>query len=231
MAQGEHEEGPAPHGAKRPLPKAYRTAVLVLAAVAAVAFVWYVVASIIGRAGAPSAEVAKAGPPLALRGARGDTVNFLVGVTSVGGMWAAPDGLNIDLGDQSLQILEPKEEDWGKTISYATATKTGNELATFKIPDYPGTDPVRVQARITGTVYYPEAEVYYQPRGHVYYWNEGGAWRSGPRVPPTFVLRSHVTVALQSPEPYRYHDEVRAKHPRHQERQERQDDRHDRDDR
>ena len=27
MAQGEHEEGPAPHGAKRPLPKAYRTAV------------------------------------------------------------------------------------------------------------------------------------------------------------------------------------------------------------
>jgi hypothetical protein len=66
-------------------------------------------------------------------------------------------------------------------------------------------------------VYYPDVEVYFEPHRHVYYWSEGGAWRSGPRVPPTIVLRSHVTVNLDSPEPYRHHEEVRAQHPRHQE--------------
>ena len=66
-------------------------------------------------------------------------------------------------------------------------------------------------------VYYPDAEVYYEPHRHVYFWADGGAWRSGPRVPANYVLRSRVTVNLNSPEPYRYHDEVRAKHPRHPE--------------
>ena len=68
-----------------------------------------------------------------------------------------------------------------------------------------------------GYDYYPDAEVYYYPQRRVYYWNDGGAWRSGPRVPSTYVLRSSVRVDLPSPEPYRHHDEVRAKHPRHQE--------------
>jgi hypothetical protein len=66
-------------------------------------------------------------------------------------------------------------------------------------------------------VYYPDVEVYYHPQRHVYYWNDGGAWRSGPRVPGNIVLRSHVTVDLKSPEPYRQHEEVRAQHPRHTE--------------
>src|ERR1043166_7136174 len=56
-------------------------------------------------------------------------------------------------------------------------------------------------------VYYPDVEVYFEPHRHVYYWSEGGTWRSGPRVPPTFVLRSYVTVNLDSPEPYRRHEE------------------------
>jgi hypothetical protein len=62
--------------------------------------------------------------------------------------------------------------------------------------------------------YYPDAEVYYEPQRHVYYWSEGGAWRSGARVPQNFVLRSSVRVSLDSPEPYKHHDEVRAKYPR-----------------
>jgi hypothetical protein len=66
-------------------------------------------------------------------------------------------------------------------------------------------------------VYYPDVEVYFEPQHHVYFWSEGGAWRSGPRVPSTIVLRSHVTVNLDSPEPYRHHEEVRTQHPRHQE--------------
>ncbi len=62
-------------------------------------------------------------------------------------------------------------------------------------------------------VYYPDAEVYYQPQRHIYFWAEGGTWRSGPRVPATFVLSSRVTVNLNSPEPYQRHNEVRAQHP------------------
>jgi len=48
-------------------------------------------------------------------------------------------------------------------------------------------------------VYYPDAEVYYEPQRHVYYWADGGAWRSGPRVPQNIVLRSSVRVNLDSP--------------------------------
>ena len=66
-------------------------------------------------------------------------------------------------------------------------------------------------------VYYPDVEVYFEPHRHVYFWADGGAWRSGPRVPQNIVLRSHVTVDLDSPEPYRRHEEVRAKHPGHKE--------------
>lgn len=65
-------------------------------------------------------------------------------------------------------------------------------------------------------VYYPDAEVYYHRHRHVYYWAERGAWRSGPRVPQHIVLRSHVTLSLNSPEPYRQHAEVKAKYPRPQ---------------
>ena len=63
-------------------------------------------------------------------------------------------------------------------------------------------------------VYYPEAEVYYYPARRVYYWNDGRTWRSGARVPSNYVLRSYVTVNLDSPEPYRYHDQVRTQYPR-----------------
>jgi hypothetical protein len=63
--------------------------------------------------------------------------------------------------------------------------------------------------------YYPDVEVYFEPHRHVYYWSDGGMWRSGPRVPQNIVLRSSVRVDLDSPEPYRRHEEVRAKHPGH----------------
>ena len=64
--------------------------------------------------------------------------------------------------------------------------------------------------------YYPDVEVYFEPQRQVYYWSEGGAWRSGPRAPHNLVLRSPVRVALDSPEPYKHHDEVRTKYPRQQ---------------
>ncbi len=73
--------------------------------------------------------------------------------------------------------------------------------------------------------YYPDAEVYYQPQRQVYYWSEGGSWRSGPRAPQNIVLRTHVTVNLNSREPYRQHNEVRARYPQ-QRPQEQHDERH-----
>ena len=79
--------------------------------------------------------------------------------------------------------------------------------------------------------YYPDAEVYYEPRRNIYYWPDGGTWRSGARVPRNIVLRSHVRVDLDSPEPYRHHNEVRVRHPRHPEDRPRQRDRYDRDER
>jgi hypothetical protein len=73
-------------------------------------------------------------------------------------------------------------------------------------------------------VYYPDAEVYFEPHSHVYYWSEAGAgaWRSGARVPQNIVLRSHVTVNLNSPEPYKHHDEVKMKYPRQNQAEERE---------
>jgi hypothetical protein len=38
--------------------------------------------------------------------------------------------------------------------------------------------------------YYPGVGVYYYPRGHVYYWNESGAWRSGRNLPPRYDLHT-----------------------------------------
>lgn len=69
--------------------------------------------------------------------------------------------------------------------------------------------------------YYPDVEVYFEPQRHVYYWSEGGAWRSGARVPQNVVLRSSVRVDLDSPEPSKHHDEVKAKYPRQKQEEER----------
>ena len=78
-------------------------------------------------------------------------------------------------------------------------------------------------------VYYPDVEVYFEPHRHVYYWSDGGTWRSGARVPRGIELRSHVSVNLDSSEPYRHHDEVRVKYPRHQSEEKRERKNQDRD--
>jgi hypothetical protein len=78
-------------------------------------------------------------------------------------------------------------------------------------------------------VYYPDAEVYFEPHRQVYYWSDGGSWRSGPRVPQNIVLRTHVTIDLDSPEPYKHHEEVRAKYPRQKQEEEHEQKHPDRD--
>jgi hypothetical protein len=142
----------------RSLPRPYRRVLAVIVSLMALALVWYTVASIYGRARTPVVDLANPASPAVLTVARGDTVYFRVGWTSVGGMWAAPSGLRIRLRDDVLQIMDPKDADWGDTISYATETKVGTELASFRVPSYPGTEHLRIEGSIDGTVDYPHAE-------------------------------------------------------------------------
>jgi hypothetical protein len=79
--------------------------------------------------------------------------------------------------------------------------------------------------------YYPDAEVYFEPHRQVYYWSEGGSWRSGAHVPRNIELHSHVAVNLDSPEPYKRHDEVKAKYPRQKQEEQHEQKRPDHDSR
>jgi hypothetical protein len=64
--------------------------------------------------------------------------------------------------------------------------------------------------------YYPDVEVYYYPVTGVYWWFDGAVWISGPRPPPTILLRDSVRVSvnLNTAEPWRQHDVVIREHPR-----------------
>ncbi|HXS67590.1 MAG TPA: hypothetical protein VN761_02030 [Candidatus Polarisedimenticolia bacterium] len=45
--------------------------------------------------------------------------------------------------------------------------------------------------------YYPDWDVYYYPNDRVYYWYDGGHWRSGHRVPGHYRLDVHHREQLQ----------------------------------
>lgn len=66
-------------------------------------------------------------------------------------------------------------------------------------------------------VYYPHEEVYYSAVRHKYYWNIGGHWHFGPRLPVSIVIGSSpsVYVDLYGAQPYLYHRTVIHKYPRH----------------
>ncbi len=57
--------------------------------------------------------------------------------------------------------------------------------------------------------YYPDADVYFYPRGHLYYWNEEGHWRSGGELPHHYDLRQHPAERFRghSREPWNEHHE------------------------
>lgn len=57
--------------------------------------------------------------------------------------------------------------------------------------------------------YYPQAQVYYSPVTHQYFWLDGGAWRVGVRLPSSVVIGpERVMVDLDSEIPYTRHPEV-----------------------
>ncbi len=60
-------------------------------------------------------------------------------------------------------------------------------------------------------VYYRDHEIYFQPERKVYYWREGGEWKSGSVLPTasrSYVTSGGVTIELESERPYEQHEEV-----------------------
>lgn len=80
-------------------------------------------------------------------------------------------------------------------------------------------------------VYYPAYEVYYAPETQLWFWLDGGRWRTGISLPAGFVLGGvpGVTVVLDSRRPYDRHLHVVERYG-HRDRLYR-DDRHYRDER
>jgi len=63
--------------------------------------------------------------------------------------------------------------------------------------------------------YYPDAEVYYAPDTHLYWWNANGAWVSGASVPAGVTLGGSVNLSVDAPEPWHHHDVIIKHYPHH----------------
>ena len=57
-------------------------------------------------------------------------------------------------------------------------------------------------------VYYPTAEVYFVPETRVYWFFEGGTWRSAPQPPPGITLGTSIKLDWDKPEPWSTHEVV-----------------------
>jgi hypothetical protein len=81
-------------------------------------------------------------------------------------------------------------------------------------------------------VYYPDAEVYFVPETRVYWFFEGGTWRSAPAPPSGIVLGASINLDLNDRDPWRHHEIIVKKYGgRHHElkedrREERREERH-----
>lgn len=63
--------------------------------------------------------------------------------------------------------------------------------------------------------YYPECQVYYQPRTRQYFWLDNGAWQVGVRLPSGIRINSRhgISVELGGEEPYGWHEEIVRRYP------------------
>src|SRR5205085_2837715 len=67
-------------------------------------------------------------------------------------------------------------------------------------------------------IYYPQAEVYFEPGRRVYWWKKHGEWRSGTAPPKGIRLRGEVTLDVAEPDPWRHHEIIVQKYPKHKDR-------------
>lgn len=72
---------------------------------------------------------------------------------------------------------------------------------------------VRHAARVYHYDYYPRQQVYFAPERHVYFWLDGGTWRTGVQLPSAIVLGSHVPLELDDERPYARHPDVTIRFP------------------
>ncbi len=65
--------------------------------------------------------------------------------------------------------------------------------------------------------YYPDSEIYYEPTAQIYFWFDGGSWHHDHLLPRTFDVgrERHVSVRLNTNQPWTMHERVRAEHPGH----------------
>jgi hypothetical protein len=69
--------------------------------------------------------------------------------------------------------------------------------------------------------YYPDEDIYFYPEAHVYYWNDGGRWRSGRDLPPRYRLneerREHLRLHSRQPWTEHHREGDRERHEEHEE--------------
>jgi hypothetical protein len=69
--------------------------------------------------------------------------------------------------------------------------------------------------RSYGYYYYPGCDVYYRPSDHLWFYLEGGTWRTGVRLPDHIRVDfgRAVSLKLEGDRPYLFHDRVVAYYP------------------
>lgn len=82
-------------------------------------------------------------------------------------------------------------------------------------PGPPPWAPAHGFRRNRGYYYYPGYDVYYRPVDHVWFYIEGGNWRSGPSLPPNVRVDFHraVPLTMETDRPFEFHEKVRTYYP------------------
>jgi hypothetical protein len=84
----------------------------------------------------------------------------------------------------------------------ATASRTSADVIRFAVEV--GGPP----APVYNYMYYPDAEMYFDPGAHLYWWNRNGVWVSGAAAPAGITLGTGVTLDVDERAPWAHHHDV-----------------------
>ena len=101
---------------------------------------------------------------------------------------------------------------WAWSLALAGAVALVAAIPSARADEVGGSITIEKQPAATITtyhyVYYPEAEVYFVPEQRVYFFMEGGTWRSAPSPPTGITLGTSVNLDLDKPEPWKEHQVI-----------------------
>ncbi|GID57888.1 hypothetical protein Aco03nite_062920 [Actinoplanes couchii] len=86
----------------------------------------------------------------------GEQLNFGVKMpNAVSGLWASPTGLDLTIGKEKFQLMAPKPQTWGDSITTSRRNISDDETATgrYVVPDV--TAETVLDGKISGTVIHP----------------------------------------------------------------------------